>query len=77
MKWDALQLILVVRIYKSYYLLNREKQGGLLIVVFSEHRNESRFVYSFEETAPHQRLSKLWTTPLKGFKIKVPEFSQL
>ena len=34
MKWDALQLILVVRIYKSYYLLNREKQGGLLIVVF-------------------------------------------
>ena len=63
-----LQIILFTQSGKTRRAPNRS---------FSEHRNESRFVYSFEETAPHQRLSKLWTTPLKGFKIKVPEFSQL
>ena len=65
---DHLQTILFTQSVKLWRAPNRS---------FSEHRNESRFVYSFEETAPHQRLSKLWTTPLKGFKIKVPEFSQL
>ena len=46
---------------------------------FSEHRNESTFVYLFEKTAPHPRLSNLWNTPGKRFKIeiKVAEVSQL
>ena len=61
MKWDALQLILVVRIYKSYYLLNREKQGGLQIVVFQNTgMNPDVFI--------HLKIQN---------KKKVPEVSQL
>ena len=59
---EHLQTILFTQSVKLWRAPNRS---------FSEHRNESTFVYLFEKTAPHPRLSNLWNTPGKIFKIKI------